>query len=296
MNAEHPAPVHTRKAPAKLNLSLRVTGRRSDGFHEIDTIMVPLRGLCDVLTFAPGDGQRFTCNDARLPADDGNLVVRAARAFAEAAGVPGDMHIHLEKHIPSGAGLGGGSSDAAATLRALQEIHGEPLDRATLHGLAADLGSDVPFFLQDGPARCTGRGEIVTPVPEIMAGPLPVLLLKPDFPVATVDAYRRAMDPTLGAIPGIPMAGQEIGGIELINDLERPVFAKHRFLAELKLWLTQRPETRAVLMSGSGSTVFAILHLPHTGSADDEAPGATLARAATQELDTTLWHWQGVAG
>ena len=289
MNYEE-APSHaiTRKAPAKLNLTLRITGRRDDGFHEIDTLMLPLAGLHDVLTYEPATGLHFTCSDAGLPVGDDNLVVRAARGFADAAGVEAGVRIYLEKHIPSGAGLGGGSSDAAATLRALQEMHGAPLDADALHALAAELGSDVPFFLQDGPARCTGRGEIVSPAPNAFSGPLPVLLLKPRFPVATVDAYRRVLDPSLPRIPGIPMDPCEIDGLTLVNDLERPVFAKHRFLAELKLWLTERPESRAAMMSGSGSTVFAILN-----------PGCdaeTLIRAARHELDATLWSWHGIAG
>jgi len=281
-------PALTRKAPAKLNLTLRVTARRDDGFHEIDSLMVALPGLHDVLTFSPSDALDFTCDDPSLPVDGKNLVVRAAGAFAVAAGVSEGVRIHLEKRIPSGAGLGGGSSDAAATLLALQELHGNPLDVAKLHELAAALGSDVPFFLHGGPARCTGRGEIVASAPEGLTNSWPVLLLKPRFPVATVDAYRHALDPATPMVPGIPMHPQEIDGFEISNDLERPVFAKHRFLAELKFWLHQRPETRAALMSGSGSTVFAILH----PDADAEA----VARAARHELDATLWSWHGGIG
>jgi 4-diphosphocytidyl-2-C-methyl-D-erythritol kinase len=295
----------TRKAPAKINLSLRITGRRDDGFHEIDTLMVPLHGLSDVLTFAESDEFRFTCDSPELPADDSNLVVRAAKAFAAAARKPCRIHIHLEKHIPSGAGLGGGSSDAAATLRALQDIHGKPIREDELHAIAAAIGSDVPFFMQDGPARCAGRGEIVTPLPDILPLPLPVMLLKPTFPVATVDAYRRALDPKIGTIPGISMTAQSSGvaGISCINDLERSVFAKHRFLAELKQWLADRPEIRAALMSGSGSTVFAILKtdgsaetIPFATAASVAEVATTIARAATQEIDPTLWHWHGIAG
>lgn len=285
MTPQDPQLTITRKAPAKLNLTLRVTGRRDDGFHEIDTLMVALPGLHDVLTFSPSETLEFTCDDCSLPLDGGNLVVRAARAFAEAAGVSEGVRVHLGKNIPSGAGLGGGSSDAAATLLALQEMHGNPLGAAKLHEIAAALGSDVPFFLHDGPARCTGRGEIVTPAPDAVPGPMSVLLLKPRFPVATVDAYCRALDPATPIIPGIPMEPQEFDGLEFSNDLERPVFAKHRFLAELKLWLHQRPETRIALMSGSGSTVFAMLH--------PDADAETVTRAARHELDSTLWSWHG---
>jgi len=283
MIPHHPPRPLTRKAPAKLNLTLRVVARRDDGFHEIDTRMVVLPGLHDVLTFSPADALDFTCDDSSLPVDGSNLVVRAVGAFAAAAGVSDGVRVHLEKRIPSGAGLGGGSSDAAATLLALQELHGNPLGASMLHEVAATLGSDVPFFLHGGPARCTGRGEIVTPEPAGLVKSMSVLLLKPRFPVATMDAYRHALDPATPVIPDIPMDPQEIDGLEMFNDLERPVFAKHRFLAELKLWLHQRPETRAALMSGSGSTIFAILH----SHADAEA----VVRAARHELDATLWAW-----
>ncbi|MFU8893456.1 MAG: 4-(cytidine 5'-diphospho)-2-C-methyl-D-erythritol kinase [Luteolibacter sp.] len=281
-----PASTVIRHAPAKLNLSLRVLARRADGFHEIDTLMVPVSGLHDVLTISRSETLEFTCSDPSLPVDDGNLVVRAVRAFAAAAGTGEGIRVHLEKNIPSGAGLGGGSSDAAATLLALQEIHGQPLDRATLDEVASMLGSDVPFFLDGGPARCSGRGEIVTPAPNSIPGSLPVLLLKPHFPVATVDAYRAALDPAVCVVPGVRMDRQQIDGLECFNDLERPVFAKHRFLAELKLWLGARPETRASLMSGSGSTVFAILHAGVNAE--------SVIRAARHELDARLWAWHGV--
>ncbi len=277
--------VITRHAPAKLNLSLRVTRRRDDGFHEIETLMVPVPGLHDVLTVSRADRFEFTCSDASLPPDGGNLVVRAAMAYAEAAGVANGVRLHLEKQVPSGAGLGGGSSDAAATLLALQEIHGTPLAHDALQEIAASLGSDVPFFLQSGPARCTGRGEKVEPVANIRETGMRVLLLKPRFPVATMDAYRRVLDPSVPTVPGLPSQVQEVDGLSLCNDLEHPVFAKHRFLAELKLWLMERQEVRAAMMSGSGSTIFAML--------DPTADVQAITRALRHELDETLWAWDG---
>jgi 4-diphosphocytidyl-2-C-methyl-D-erythritol kinase len=286
MNAfQNSTPVITRQAPAKLNLSLRVTRRRDDGFHEIETLMVPVPGLHDVLSISPAEHFEFTCSDASLPLDGGNLVVRAAMAFAEATGDTHGVRLHLQKHIPSGAGLGGGSSDAAATLLALQEIHGKPLADEQVREIAASLGSDVPFFLQSSPALCTGRGEKVEPITDSCETRLRVLLLKPRFPVATVDAYRHVLDASIPPVPGLPTQPQEIDGLLLFNDLERPVFAKHRFLAELKLWLLHRPEVRAAMMSGSGSTLFSILH----PSADADA----IIRAAHHELDPTLWAWAG---
>lgn len=271
----------TLRAPAKLNLSLRVLAKRADGFHEIETLMVKLPALADELTFHPADDFSFRCDDPSLPTDAQNLVVRAARAYQDAAGVDCRCAISLRKAIPHGAGLGGGSSDAATTLLGLNYFHHQPLSIADLQQLASDLGSDVPFFLSQGAALCTGRGEKVTIVPSPPA--LSVLLLKPTFPVPTADAYRRWQGSL--KLPGICDTEQVLAGISLVNDLERPVFEKHRFLAELKQWLLERRETAAALMSGSGSTVFAILH--------DPASALALATAARYELDPGLWSWSG---
>ena len=271
-------------APAKLNPSLRVLGRRDDGFHEIDSLMVKLPGLADRLEFRQSGAFSFHCDDADLPGGDGNLVVKAARAYATAAGIACDFSITLEKNIPHGAGLGGGSSDAAATLRGLDQLHDGRLGAERLLELAASLGCDIPFFLTPGAARCTGRGEITEPVPSPPA--LRVLLLKPVFAVHTADAYGRWA--ASRELPGIRYAAQDVDGLALVNDLERPVFEKHRFLAELKQWLLARDETAAALLAGSGSTVFAVLR--------EEADGEALAKAARHEIDPGLWHWCGTTG
>lgn len=274
----------TLQAPAKLNLSLRVLAKRDDGFHEIDTLMVKLPGLADEIQFTEAAEFSFRCDDPSIPSDEGNLVVKAVRAYEAAAGVSCKHAVFLRKVIPHGAGLGGGSSDAAATLLGLNRLHQFPLGVEALTELSGTLGSDIPFFMSTGAARCTGRGEKITPVPS--PPPLPVLLLKPDFGVATPDAYRRWSHSN--ELHGIQYAAQDIDGISLVNDLERPVFQKHRFLAELKQWLLERDETAAALMSGSGATVFAVLK----EGADAEA----LAKAARHELDPGLWHWSGIAG
>jgi 4-diphosphocytidyl-2-C-methyl-D-erythritol kinase len=274
----------TLHAPAKLNLSLRVLGKRADGFHEIDTLMVKLPGLADTLEFTPADEFSFQCDDLSIPTDEANLVVKAVRAYEAASGSLCQHAISLRKMIPHGAGLGGGSSDAATTLLGLNRIHGFKLDVKQLYEIAASIGSDVPFFLMSGAARCTGRGEQVAVV--TFASAMPALLLKPSFAVPTVDAYSRWKQSF--EIPGIRYIPQEIPGQILLNDLERPVFEKHRFLAEMKQWLLERSETVAALMSGSGSTVFAILRDP----ADAEA----LAAAARTELDPHLWSWAGITG
>lgn len=275
----------TTHAPAKLNLSLRVLSRRNDGFHEIDTVMVRLPGLADRLEFHRASGFSFECSTPGVPTDETNLVVRAVRAYESAAKISCDFRVRLEKTIPHGAGLGGGSSDAAATLAALDELHDGKLGPEKLRELAADIGSDVPFFLMSGAVRCTGRGEILAQA-TALEKPLRVLILKPAFMVATPDAYRRWSDSR--ELPGISYAAQDIDGVSLVNDLERPVFEKHRFLAEMKDWLLTRREVRAALLCGSGSSMFAVLH--------PETDADALAKCARHELDPGLWSWTGVTG
>lgn len=272
----------TLKAPAKLNLSLRILGKRDDGFHEIDTLMVKLPGLADTLEFREGEEFSFSCDDPTVPGDEGNLVVKAVRAYEAAAGIRCQCSISLQKNIPHGAGLGGGSSDAATTLLGINRLNEFKLGVEALHEIASSLGSDIPFFLTSGASRCTGRGEIITPVPSPPAQP--VLLLKPSFSVPTPDAYKRWKQSL--QIPGVSYAPQKHQALVIENDLERPVFEKHRFLAELKQWLLDRDETTAALMSGSGSTVFAILK--------DPAEAESLASAARSALDPGLWHWSGL--
>ncbi len=245
-------------APAKINLSLRVLGRREDGFHEIETRMVPL-SLADELEIAwrpAGVPVELVCSDPSLPAGPENLVCRAAEIFRREVdpGMP-PVQITLTKRVPHGAGLGGGSSDAAAVLLALNTLCGSRLAAAQLAALAAELGSDVPFFVFQSAAVCRGRGEIVEPVP--FGERLPLLLLKPPFPVPTPWAYQRWRNSRV--LPGVLYEAQPFGWGEMINDLERPVFEKYVLLAELKTWLLAQPEVAGALLSGSGSTVLAVL-------------------------------------
>lgn len=269
----------TVEAPAKVNLTLRVLGKRDDGFHELETLMVPLPGLHDRLEIEEGDEFQFQCSDPSVPADGSNLVVKAVRLLEQALGRSLPCRISLEKRIPHGAGLGGGSSDAAATLLALNTIAGGELRMPELRELAAVLGSDVPFFLYGKACWCRGRGEVVEPCDLSWAAPM--ALLKPAFGVSTPDAYKRWQGSS--EVPGVSYAPQEVDGVTLVNDLERPVFEKHRFLAEMKTWLQERPEVRAALMSGSGSTMMAVLR--------DPAGGDLLREAALRELDPKLWYW-----
>jgi 4-diphosphocytidyl-2-C-methyl-D-erythritol kinase len=265
-------------APAKINLSLRVKGRREDGFHEIESLMCPI-SIFDQLEIEVRDepGFEFRCDDPTVPSDDTNLVVRAARLFCSTFGFEPWVRIELRKRIPHGAGLGGGSSDAATTLLALDRLFATELSRPALAELAAELGSDIPFFIYQSAAVVTGRGETVMPCP--FEETLPLLLIKPPFGVPTPWAYSRWKD--AAEVPGISYAPQPFAWGELVNDLERPVFEKYIFLAQLKQWLLAQPEVSGALLSGSGSTILAILR--------DAANTGQLGERIASQFGTDLW-------
>jgi 4-diphosphocytidyl-2-C-methyl-D-erythritol kinase len=266
-------------APAKINLSLRVLGDRSDGFHEIETFIAPI-SLCDEIKIERRSGKpeiAFRCDDPSVPKGENNIVVRATKAFFEEMKIISGVAIVLKKRIPHAAGLGGGSSDAASTLLALDELFETNLPREALAKVAEMIGSDVPFFIFQSAAVCKGRGELVSPTR--LRERLSVLLLKPSFPVPTQWAYARWRDSR--EIPAVSYASQEFEGQTFVNDLERPVFEKFVFLAQLKMWLLKQPEVGVALMSGSGSTVFAIIR--------DHAEADQLATRAKAQLDPELW-------
>jgi len=247
-------------APAKINLSLTIHGRRPDGFHEISSRMVPL-SLSDRLTVSllpelPAGSVDFSCSDPSLPADGSNLAIKAVHSLAALCGPLPALAIHLEKHIPHGAGLGGGSSDAAAVLRGLGSLLRLPLSPGQLHAAAAAIGSDVPFFLHQCACDVSGRGEIVTPLPAWLT-PLRILLVKLPFSVPTPWAYQQWASST--TIDGLPYGPQQHAGETFVNSLERPVFARFPILGLLKAELLATPGVNAALMSGSGSTIFAVL-------------------------------------
>jgi 4-diphosphocytidyl-2-C-methyl-D-erythritol kinase len=225
-------------AYAKINWSLRITGKRTDGYHDLETLFQTI-SLHDTLTFEQSDRLQLTCDDPSIPVDETNLVVRAA-GNAKVA-------IALHKEIPAGGGLGGGSSDAAATLVAL----GNPSPQ-----IALTLGSDVPFFLTGGTAYATGRGEIITPLPRVTG--IPLLLLIPEERVSTARAFGmlQRFSPPLGIGRYRAMIDDDLLGhaTELVNDFEEPIFA---MLPTLRAFKTKLYEAGAAwaAMSGSGSTI-----------------------------------------
>ena len=258
------------RAPAKLNLSLAVVGREPDGFHRLVSCAVPL-ALSDRLEFeAGGASDTLACDDASLPTDASNLVLRAAAAFRAAHPAAPHGHFRLSKSIPHGAGLGGGSSDAAAALRLLNQASGSPLGPDALRDVAARVGSDCAFFVEPAPAVMRHRGERLSPLPAELAAAYRgrgVLLVKPPFGVSTAAAYgwlaatggyapEREAEQALAAALRDPAAVAALG-----NSLQPPVFAHHPELARGLGALRSQLGITAV-MTGSGSACFALVDTP----------------------------------
>jgi 4-diphosphocytidyl-2-C-methyl-D-erythritol kinase len=257
-----------KNSPCKVNLLLNILGRRPDGFHELETVMQPVN-VCDELVFERGgNGIRLSCSDTSLPVNSKNLIFRAAENFLAAAKISDGVKIHLEKKIPLAAGLGGGSGNAATTLLALNELFGQPLAAGKLHEIAATLGSDIPFFLQSKPALATGRGEKIQPLENFPAlRGKAFLLIHPGFGVSTPWAYQNlarfpaALSGEKGRsqklISLLQSADLKTAAREFYNSLEAPALEKFPILGLFQEFLRAN-DALAALMSGSGSTTFAI--------------------------------------
>jgi len=249
------------KSYAKINWTLDVLFKREDGFHELRTIYQTV-SLHDTLTINVTDGPvGIICNDPRVPCDETNLAFKAAMMLRETAGASKGARIEIEKRIPVAAGLGGGSSNAAAALLALIKLWRIEIDERNLFRIAASLGSDVPFFLMGGTALGVGRGEEVYAIEQAACEHL--LLVNPGFAVSTRDAYQRLSRLTRSGsasiIPFTLLAAKGISGLPLAarNDLEEAVLAAHPEIAEVKRRLLSLG-ARHALMSGSGATVFGV--------------------------------------
>ena len=269
-----------KQSPCKVNLLLNILGKRPDGFHELETVMHPVN-LFDRISFSRSKGSlELTCSDPTLPVDRTNLVHRATTAFLETAGVKDGVAIHLEKRIPMAAGLGGGSGNAATTLLGLNELFGDPLGAPRLREIAASIGSDVPYFLQSGPAIATGRGEKIQSLAAFPAlEGAAFLLIHPGFGVATAWAYQNlarfpeALHGRQGRAENLvrllntfdlPTAAREF-----YNSLEAPVLEKYPLLEIYQTFLREHGAVVA-LMSGSGSTTFGIFSSHDAAKAVEE--------------------------
>jgi len=258
----------TLASPAKINLMLSVHGPRGDGFHALTSVVVAL-DFGDTLRVALNQEgvDRLSCNDPAVPTGEANLIIQAAVALRAELGEAVNFDIDLEKRIPMGAGLGGGSSNAAVALRAMNQLTGERLCRDSLLEIAAELGSDCPFFMDAVPAIMTGRGEVLEALPSKIADPLTgqqIVLFRPDFGINTGWAYSRLLAASPSAYESVEMALERLeiyriaGATEelLYNTFESSVGRK--YLAIPCLLRELRAAGFACLMSGSGSCCFAL--------------------------------------
>ncbi len=270
--------------PAKINLHLEIGPRRADGFHDIDSLFQAV-SLYDDLEFAPAPSGEIQLAEDGIDAGESNLVWRAAdllrrSGLCSSSAVPG-VTIQLRKKIPQGAGLGGGSSDAAATLLAIVRLWGVRVTMEELLPLAAELGSDVPFFLTGGTARCRGRGELVEPLTDHLGAPRPLafVLVYPKLSVGTRDVYEeldRSRDPNFtltekSLLDSMPDASVRCGSLDgdvsilrelyprelIFNRFEDVVYSLFPRLRELSVRL-QAEAFLKVLLSGSGSTIYGV--------------------------------------
>jgi 4-diphosphocytidyl-2-C-methyl-D-erythritol kinase len=223
---------------AKINLNLRVLGRRDDGFHEIVTVLQTI-SLQDTLTFEPSEkGIELICDEPSLPGDDTNLIIKAARALQAEFQVGEGASIQLKKLIPMGGGLGGGSSNAAVALLGISRLWSLDVSVERLHRIAADLGSDVPFFLHGGTASALGTGTTIEPIPDVSVGPM--IVVTPDAKVSTREAYENLAAASLTT-----------------EDAER-ILLNYRLEAEDPVYTVNDFE------QGSGASVFGIFENEET--------------------------------
>jgi 4-diphosphocytidyl-2-C-methyl-D-erythritol kinase len=249
------------RTPAKVNLALEVLGKRADGYHEISTVLQAI-DLFDRLIMEDAEDLSLVTTDPALPVDDANLVIRAARALGAAAGVRRGARIALDKRIPVAAGLGGGSSDAAATLVALNRLWGLRWSVGRLTELAVGLGMDVPFFLGRGRALGTGRGERLEPLPA--DGGYALVLANPNFPLSTRESYARVpagwqaeAKGTRAVMAALRIRSATELGTALTNHLEDVVAPAVPAIGQMKAALLAAGALGAA-MSGSGPTVFGV--------------------------------------
>ena len=274
------------RAPAKINLTLHVTGRRPDGYHLLDSLVV-FAGAHDVVTAAPADSLALTVSGAFAPSlaqDADNLVLRAARALAEAAGIAPRAALHLRKNLPVASGIGGGSADAAATLRTLCALWNLALPPEQVHAMAVRLGADVPVCLASRPYRMSGIGEVLEPAPALPE--CGILLANPGVALATQAVFRARNGPFSAPVT-LPDAWPNAAGLAATlaragNDLQSPAIALCPAIGTLLALLAAHPGSLLARMSGSGATCFALFATP-----------AEAGQAAAALAQPGRWCWGG---
>lgn len=246
------------RANCKINIGLNVIRRRPDGYHDLETVMYPVQGLFDDVSLVSSDVSDIGQDGDFVPdcPKEKNLCMKALRLMQRRFGA-GEALIRLHKRVPFGAGLGGGSSDAAAVIVAADRLFGLGLSESEMLSAAAELGSDVPFFIRNTPQLCCGRGEIMSPIGLPLDGHC-LVLLKPEEGVSTAEAYAgvRPAEPQVPLSQALALPVEEWNG-KVANDFEPHVFAAHPTIAALKRLLLESGAEYAS-MSGSGSAVYGI--------------------------------------
>ncbi|XP_042398685.1 4-diphosphocytidyl-2-C-methyl-D-erythritol kinase, chloroplastic-like [Zingiber officinale] len=253
-------------SPCKINVFLRITGKRADGFHDLASLFHVI-SLGDTIKFSLSPTKtkdRLSANVPGVPVDERNLIIKALNLYRKKTGTDNYFWIHLDKKVPTGAGLGGGSSNAATALWAANQFSGGLATEKELQEWSGEIGSDVPFFFSQGAAYCTGRGEVVEDIPRALPMDLPMVLIKPPEACSTAEVYKRfRLDQTSSIDPLVLLREINENGISqdvCINDLEPPAFEVLPSLKRLKkrVLTAGRGGYNAVLMSGSGSTIVGI--------------------------------------
>ncbi len=277
------------RAPAKVNLYLRVVGQRPDGYHLLDSL-VAFPAAADRVTAAPAEQGLSLALDGpqagALAAEPDNLVLRAARALAAAAGLPALAALRLTKNLPVASGIGGGSADAAAALRALSILWGLHWPAERLRGIAAELGADVPVCVESRPARMGGIGEVLLPAPALPA--CGMVLVNPGLPLATPAVFR-ARTGAFSPPAEMPAAFADAAALAawlnpLGNDLQEAAISLCPPVAEVLAALGSHPDCLLARMSGSGATCFGLF------------PDAPRAERAASSLPAGWWRWGGAMG
>lgn len=261
--------------PCKINIGLDVINKRPDGYHDIATVMYSVPGLCDGLEILPWDAGKeaieFTSSGALVDCStNDNIVVKAWSVMNKTYRI-GGVKIHLHKSIPFGAGLGGGSADAAFTLRTINKLYGLGLNNAKLADIGSKLGSDVPFFIYDTPKYCTGRGEVMSPANIDLNGYW-LVVIKPPVSVSTAEAYAGIV-PKSPEIPLMERLAEPIGRWKYTvkNAFEETIFRHHPSLQTIKSSLYEQGALYAS-MSGSGSALYGLFDKrPHYTAGKEHA-------------------------
>jgi len=289
-------------SPAKVNLFLRVLGRREDGFHDLASLFqaIDFGDTLKISTLPPSaEADVFECDTPGVPLDSRNLVVRAIELYRSKRPDAPFVRARLEKSVPMEAGLGGGSSNAATALWAMNALNKNAASDAELIEWSADLGSDITFFLGDtGTAYCTGRGEIIEPLPALPAGEL--FVVKPATGLSTPLVFK-----TLAASKYETLSEREpqelLGAFcsdfgpapsDYVNDLEPPAFECNPVLADIKSALAEQPFSAGAMMSGSGTSLFVVIDPKHATDLGVEAFPSAFERFCRETLDIDVKVWR----